>query len=400
MKLYTIQRVEQYICDALIASPEIPLGVNVLRLADALDREGVVQNTNNIVVRYVSSFFQMKYRTPMVYERTLTFELNFSCQQYLSSSGHDFATQLLAASLNTLVSGVPGDAGVQVSEGFSLTSETFTGITDNSQYTYTQTWEITISESVPYVALDPCVARGDCSQIFPGRYSRTSMPLAGVLDNEYMIFIPADPDGESGLGVRWEYPESREGNLVYICDPTRIFLPAELIDRVRLTWTGQRPEDGKIWVAITDLETNETIAEVLYCSLGQYLMHYQIDLWRRKIGNPTTPPHEVFDSTIRTGAGTDAGVLAITANTNLGYVYMTPDPTNPDAPQWRIEAGQVIGVFPEVFLQIGINKWIMVGQSQFGRGWIRETQIELTEINELWKLGCPTCGTSPDDLCP
>ena len=198
MKLYTISRIEQYITDALVASPEIPLGVNVLRLADVVEKEGVVQNTNNIVVRYVSSFFNVKYRTPMVYERTLTFELNFSVQNYLTSSGHDFATQLLAGALNTLVSGVPGDSGVQVVEGFSLTSETFTGITENSQYTYTQTWELTINETVPYVALDPCVQRGDCSQIFPGRYSRTTMPLAGVVDNEFMIYIPADPNGECG----------------------------------------------------------------------------------------------------------------------------------------------------------------------------------------------------------
>ena len=130
MKLYTTSRIEQYITDALLASPEIPLGVNVLRLADVVEKEGVVQNTNNIVVRYVSSFFNVKYRTPLVYERTLSFELNFSVQNYLTSSGHDFATQLLAGALNTLVSGVPGDSGVQVAEGFTLTSERFTGITD------------------------------------------------------------------------------------------------------------------------------------------------------------------------------------------------------------------------------------------------------------------------------
>jgi hypothetical protein len=79
---------------------------------------------------------------------------------------------------------------------------------------------------------------------------------------------------------------------------------------------------------------------------------------------------------------------------------MTPDPTNPDAKQWRIEAGQVVGVFPTVFIQLGITKWIFVGQSQFGRGWIREDELELTSINELWKLGCPGCGNNPDDLCP
>ena len=120
MQLYTISRIEQYIVDALIASPEIPLSVNILRLADAIDKEGVVQNTSNIVVRYTSSYFNVLKRIPLVYERALSFELNFSVQNYMTSSGHDFATQLLAGALNTLVNGVPGDAGVQVAESFTL----------------------------------------------------------------------------------------------------------------------------------------------------------------------------------------------------------------------------------------------------------------------------------------
>jgi hypothetical protein len=66
VQLFTLTRIEQYICDALISSPEIPLNVNILRLADAIDKEAVVQNTNNIVVRYVSSFFNVKSRIPLV----------------------------------------------------------------------------------------------------------------------------------------------------------------------------------------------------------------------------------------------------------------------------------------------------------------------------------------------
>ena len=302
MQLYTISRIEQYIVDALISSPEIPLSVNILRLADAIDKEGVVQNTNTIVVRYVSSYFNVLKRIPLVYERALSFELNFSCQNYLSSSGHDFATQLLAGALNTLVNGVPGDAGVQVAESFTLQSETFTGITENSLYTYSQVWQCTISETVPYVALDPCVQRGDCSQIFPGRYTRTNLPLAGVIDDEGIIYVPALPDGTcinstlcgpDGGSVRWEDEVTRSGNIVYCCEPSQIFLPADLVDKVRIMWTGKYVGDdkNKIMVAITLIETNETIAEVIYCAMKSkdgfpyYLMRYQIELWRSSIGN-------------------------------------------------------------------------------------------------------------------
>ena len=412
MQLYTISRIEQYICDALIASPEIPLSVNVLRLADAIDKEGVVQNTNNIVVRYVSSFFNVLTRVPLVYERALTFELNFTCQNYLTSSGHDFATQLLAGALNTLVNGVPGDSGVQFSESFTLQNEQFTGITENSQYTYTQVWQCTVSETVPYVALDPCVQRGDCSQIFPGRYTRTNVPLAGVIDNEGRIFVPALPDGScadtpeadggNGGSICWENDITRSGNMVYCCDRSQIFLPANLINKVRLTWTGQYLGDdrNRIMVAITDLETGETIAEVIYCGLNdidgfpQYLMRYTIGLWRSQIGNITNENYgrSAFDGDWT--MSTETGVLAVVMS-NAQPIYV--DPTNPQASQRMVDGGIVIGVFPEVYIQVGPDRYIMVQQSPVGRGWIKQTAIEYTSINELWKLGCPTCRP---DICP
>jgi hypothetical protein len=412
MQLYTISRIEQYIVDALIASPEIPLSVNILRLADAIDREGVVQNTTNIVVRYVSSFFNVLTRIPLVYERALTFELNFSCQNYLTSSGHDFATQLLAGALNTLVNGVPGDAGVAVAESFTLQSEQFTGITEESQYTYTQVWQITLSETVPYVALDPCVQRGDCSQIFPGRYTRTNVPLAGVIDNEGRIFVPALPDGTcaatpgcdngNGGSITWENELTRSGNMVYCCDRSVVFLPAQLINKVRLTWTGQYLGDdkNKIMVAITDLETKETIAEVIYCGFidddgyDQYLMRYTIGLWRSSVGNIT---NESYGKSAFEGdwtMTTQTGVLAIVLS-NAQPIYT--DPTNPQAKQSMVDGGIVIGVLPDVYIQVGPDRYVMVQQSPVGRGWIKQTSIEYTSINELWKLGCPTCRP---DICP
>jgi hypothetical protein len=412
MQLYTISRIEQYICDALIASPEIPLSVNVLRLADAIDKEGVVQDTNNIVVRYVSSFFNVKNRIPLVYERGMTFELNFSCQNYLTSSGHDFATQLLAGALNTLVNGVPGDSGVQVAESFTLQSEQFTGITDNSQYTYTQQWQITTSETVPYVALDPCVQRGDCSQIFPGRYTRTSLPLAGVIDNEGRIFVPAFPDGScadtpeadggNGGSICWENELTRSGNMVYCCDRSIVFLPANLIDKVRLTWTGQYLGDdkNKIMVAITDIETGETIAEVIYCGLNdidgfpQYLMRYAWGLWRSSIDNIT---NESYGKSVLEGTftfSTQTGQLAVTLS---NAVVLYSDPTNPQGTQRMIDGGIVIGVIPNVYIQVGVDRYVLVQQSPAGRGWVKETDIQYTSVNELWKLGCPTCRP---DICP
>ena len=346
-----------------------------------------------------------------VYERALSFELNFSCQNYLSSSGHDFATQLLAGALNTLVNGVPGDAGVQVAESFTLQSETFTGITENSLYTYSQVWQCTISETVPYVALDPCVQRGDCSQIFPGRYTRTNLPLAGVIDDEGIIYVPALPDGTcinstlcgpDGGSVRWEDEVTRSGNIVYCCEPSQIFLPADLVDKVRIMWTGKYVGDdkNKIMVAITLIETNETIAEVIYCAMKSkdgfpyYLMRYQIELWRSSIGNITNENRGRSVLTDTWKVESQTGQMAIVLS-NAQPLYI--DPTNPNAPQRMLDGGIVIGVFPHVFLQVGPDRFIMVQQSPQGRGWIKETSIQYTSINELWKLGCPNC---TPEICP
>jgi hypothetical protein len=62
-----------------------------------------------------------------------------------------------------------------------------------------------------------------------------------------------------------------------------------------------------------------------------------------------------------------------------------------------VDGGIVIGVMPDVYIQVGPDRYLMVQQSPVGRGWIKQTAIEYTSINELWKLGCPTCRP---DICP
>jgi hypothetical protein len=190
--------------------------------------------------------------------------------------------------------------------------------------------------------------------------------------------------------------------MVYCCDRSVVFLPAQLINKVRLTWTGQYLGDdkNKIMVAITDLETKETIAEVIYCGFidddgyDQYLMRYTIGLWRSSVGNIT---NESYGKSAFEGdwtMTTQTGVLAIVLS-NAQPIYT--DPTNPQAKQSMVDGGIVIGVLPDVYIQVGPDRYVMVQQSPVGRGWIKQTSIEYTSINELWKLGCPTCRP---DICP
>jgi hypothetical protein len=190
--------------------------------------------------------------------------------------------------------------------------------------------------------------------------------------------------------------------MVYCCDPTTVFLPAELIDRVRLTWTGQYlgEDRNKIMVAITEIETNETIAEVIYCGLSdedgfpQYLMRYAWGLWRSSVGNIT---NENYGKSALEGTftfSTMTGQLAVTLS-NAVVLYV--DPTNPQSNQRMIDGGIVIGVLPNVYIQVDADRYVLVQQSPAGRGWVKETDIQYTSVNELWKLGCPTCRP---EICP
>ena len=402
MELYSIQRIEQYLVDALVASPLIPLGVNVLRLADAIENEGVVQNTNNIVVRYTGSTNNIKNRIPLIYERQMSFELNFSCQNYLTSSGHDFATQLLAGAFITLNGGVPGGAYVQSIEPFSCQNEQFTGLSEQSQYTYTQTWVLTVEELLPYIALDPCVQRGDCSRIFPSGNVETTMPLAGVLNSETgEIWVPSYtgsklPGEDYTGGVRWSDDLTQNGDWVFVCDPSEVFITDPLNQPIYLLSNDNYTEDGRLVVTVFDAETEQAIRTVFYSNTDKKLARYAVELWR----NTLTPGGGISPK-----AGKDAGwttglTFGSFAVTKGAYTVLYTDPTNPDGRLLSLAGGSLVGVVPNRFIQTEKGRFYYVSQSPQGKGWVLEGTFELATMTSLWKLGCLPCNGGPDPTQP
>jgi hypothetical protein len=404
LEISSYTRIEQFLCDALIASPLIPISVNVLRLADAVEKEGIVQQTNNIVVRYTGASNTVKNRIPMVFERRLTFELNFSCQNYLTSSGHDFATQLLAGAFITLNGSVPSGAYVEVIEPFVCTSERFTGLTPESQYTYTQDYQVTIEEALPYISLDPCVQRGNCRQLFPGLGVETRLPLGGVLDEASGdIYVPSySCDGEPPedydkcYGIRWSNEITQSGNWVFICDPNCVFIEDPLGQPIYLLSNNNYTEDGRLVVTIFDSETQKPLREVFYCNTGKKLARYALELWNNTV---------VKGGAIGSGAakdtkwfqGLNVGEFAVVTG---GYQFLYVDPLNPDAPMLSIDGGTLIGVMPEVFIQTPKGRFYFVGQSPQGKGWVLEGTFELASMNSLWKLGCLPCQGDSGPLAP
>jgi hypothetical protein len=404
LELTTYTRIEQFLCDALIASPLIPISVNVLRLADAIDSEGVVQQTNNIVVRYTGATNTTKNRVPLVFERRLTFELNFSCQNYLTSSGHDFATQLLAGAFITLNGTVPSGAYVQVIEPFVCSNERFTGLTEESQYTYTQEYQVIIEEALPYIALDPCVQRGDCRQLFPGLGVETRLPLGGVLDEASGdIYVPAyicdgEPleDYDACYGIRWSNELTQSGDWVFICDPDCVFLEDPLGQPIYLLSNNNYTEDGRLVVTVFDAETDEPLREVFYCNTGKKLARYAIELWTDTVARSGPISAKASkDSSWFQGMAT--GDFAVVKG---GYQFLYTDPLNPDGKQLAIDGGVLIGVQREVFIQTPKGRFYFVGQSPQGKGWMLEGTFEFAEVNSLWRLGCVPCSGDSGPIAP
>jgi hypothetical protein len=406
LELSTITRIEQYMVDALIASPLIPIGVNVLRLADVIDKEGVVSQTNNIVVRYTGASNSVKNRVPMVFERTMRFELNFSCQNYLTSSGHDFATQLLTGAFITLNGSVPGGAYVQVLEPFVCANEDFTGLTDQSQYTYTQVYQLIIEEALPYIALDPCVQRGDCRQIFPALGVDTKLPLGGILEETTGdIYVPAydcggEPveDYDACYGVRWSNELTQSGDWVFICDPDCVFIEDPLGQPIYLLSNNNYTEDGRLVVTIFDAETDEPIREVFYCNTGRKLARYAVELWNDTV-NKTGAISSKAVKDASWYQSMNYGEFAVVTG---GYQFLFVDPLNPDSPQLYLDGGILIGVQTQTFIQTPKGRFYYVGQSPAGKGWMLEGTFELASVNSLWRLGCLPCTdglNSPQQPC-
>lgn len=407
MEISTIQRIEQFICDSLIASPLIPISVNILRLADAAQNEGVVNQTNNIVVRFTNASALVKTRIPLVYEKTLYFELNFSCQNYLSSSGHDFATQLLMGAEITLSGSVPSGSFVQVLEPFHCSSMQFTGLTPQSQYTYTQSYTLIIEEMLPYVALDPCVQRGDCRQIFPGQNVSTKLPLAGVVYAEtgeiYIPWYSGTNEYEASFttpsGVRWSNELEQSGDWVYICAPDQVFIDDPLNNPIYLLSNDSFTEDGKLVVTVWDAATNTPIEDVLYVGTGKKIIRYAVDLWRNTLQGASTGTMAA-DSALdaRFNLNISAGEFAVVRGFTQKLIF---DPIAQDSPQQNIMGGTLIGVSTNTFIQTESGRYYLVLSSPLGKGWMLKDGFELASINSLWKLGCLPCegGPNPSPLC-
>jgi hypothetical protein len=145
----------------------------------------------------------------------------------------------------TLGGGVPVRSGLQILEPFSMSNETFDGLTDSSHYVYMQSWELKITEINPEFNPDPCVFAGNCKELWPNELTGTLLPGDVIYTNKMFSPVlpptPGEDYDEELCGV-----EVRGESLVYKHDPDQVFL--QDWQRYELVSTNTTTADGKLLI--------------------------------------------------------------------------------------------------------------------------------------------------------
>ena len=391
MRLDTVTRIERFITDSLLSSVQIPLGVNVIRLADDSDTEGITAMTYSIVVRYTGSSAQLVREVPLTMRRTLSFEITHAAQSYLSQSGHDYAMQMCAGAHLTLNNSTPVNTGAAVVVPLYLSSEKFDGLSDSSHYIYTQSWECTVEEIFPSPPVDPCVQRGNCSFLFPSYLISEVLP--GDVLSGNALYAPVLPPPEGA-----DYEPQYAGvvvdgaNLVYTANTSELFLE---------NWT-----EYTLVSSDTFDETGELLIVNIYDSDGNFVERYFAANYdgRRVIqlagfqpnsnsgflGGLVRSPADQLGNNVTSGTSEPWPATMIPKN-EFGFVsaYATlvyEDPSDPDSETSQVKYGVVYPSISGITKVVNEITYIQIGRTKIGKAWIR--QDDYTLINYDARIGC------------
>ncbi len=412
MRLDTITRIERFITDSLISSTQIPLGVNVIRLAATQDEEGIARLARSITVRYLSSDVNVVSMMPLTQERVMTFEVTLAAQSYLTESGHDYVVQMCAGAYNTLTNKIPVNTGIQIFEPLHLYHEEFQGITDNSQYVYTQSWRCTSQEVDPQVAIDPCVQRGNCSYLFPEMTKSTIGP-GDVVDGN-TIYSPVLPMPD-GVNFDKDYCGVVEKglDLVFKHEETEVFL-ANWKD-YKFVSTGTFDTSGEFLIVnIYDIATN-TLFKTYFASNCDGRKVIQIGgnqpnaeaqwlggLWRSPIGKV---------GNVNESAGPEPFQAVLAQKNGFGFIA-TPsatiysDPSSSTAATAQVKYGVVYPWQVGTSLVVEDVTYVYIGNTTLGKAWIRQSDYKPIEYKpridceepEI-ECGIPEGAPNPENTC-
>lgn len=367
--------------DALLSSPQIPLGVNIVRVAATEDEEGFTHLARSIMVRYTGSSLSLEQTQPMSIYRRMAFEVTLAAQSYLTNTGHDYVIQMCAGSYNTLVNQVPANTGSQIIEPFHMTSESFEGISNSTHYIYVQTWELTIQEIQPLIALDPCVAKGNCSYLFPQDTISTIMPGDVVYKNFlFSPILPPAPDEDFDPDFCGVVEEG--DNLVYKYNTDEVFLTDWTT--YRFVSTDTFDESGEM-LLVRIYDSNGDLYDTTYFSncdnrkvvqiagTSPYLSPNQLGgLGRSGIDNAGNP----LDSNL------EALPPVLAPKNGMGYVNVIrgtlfSDPTDPNAATVTVRYGALFNTQEGVTLTHDSIIYQYIGGTPLGKAWVRQDDFTI-----------------------
>lgn len=413
MRLDTISKMEEFITNALLSSELIPLGVNVIRLAATHDEEGIARMARSIVVRYTGSTANVQQKVPLVITRTLTFELSLASQSYLTESGHDYAVQMCAATHMLLTNQVPTNTGSQIVTPFHLTSESFEGLTDSSHYVYSQSWQVEVQELNGLIALDPCVARGNCSFLFPDNILGDEKPGDIIVGNE--IWEPVLPP-PPGLEYEEEYcgVEVSGQDLVYAHDKTQVFL--EQYWKYSLVPTGTF-DKSKQFLIVNIYDEDGKLVGTFFAGRcnGRLLIQFGGNssgggsggsggggsggsggggssgsgggnIGRNWVEGLWISEQESVGN-MDYSNGPEPFRAIVQARNRLVYVdairaTVFSDPSNPNAAKGQVKYGKVLQSVPSTTLTVEGVEYVQVGNTPLGKAWIRTGDIRFVDESQ------------------
>lgn len=386
MRLDTVVKIERFIQDVLISSPQIPLGVNVVRLAADYDTEGIAAMARSITVRYVGSSTVELSSVPLSTQRTYNFELTHAAQSYLTQSGHDYALQMCAGAEISLSNRVPVNVGLTVDTPLFMASEQFQGLTDSSHYVYVQQWSLVVQEIHAITAIDPCVWGGNCSYLFPSCTVQQVLPGDVLYGN--VLYSPVLPPPEGvDYEPQWCGVIERGNDLVYKADESQVFL-----------------YDWKKYKAVST-ETFDKSGEFLIVSLydenGKYVRQfYTANCDCRRVvqvaGNMPASDSNWATGLYASAPGEPGNPLAssnpealkatMQGKNGYGYVYLDrtyvfQDPRNPQAAKASVRYGRVYRTLEGAELEHEETTYYLIGGTPIGKAWIRTQDFKIIQYD-------------------
>ena len=366
MKLDTITKIEQFLENILLSTEDIPLGVNVVRLAATQDEEGIARMAKSIVVRYTDSSVNITSRIPMTIERTMSFQLIHSSQSYLSESGHDAALQMCAAAYLAINFATPFDCGVEILEPFSLSNESFDGLTDSSHYVYIQTWQVKVLEINRQLIINPCVYAGNCRKLWSSKVGSDRLPGDVLFKNKFYAPVLPPPSIDFDYEEEWVGVMVKGEDLVYIHDSNQVFL---------YNWQNY---------TLLSTDTFDESGKFLICSAKDENNDHEFTYFASDFEGRTHLGIQVQGQNI----------YSLSAHSQLAYASIWPkttvyvDPTDPEEATEELKFGYVLRIDEKATMEVDGEKFHRANDFLYHKFWIKQDDFVFYPRNHEFPEQC------------